>query len=70
MTCHPAYFSLNYDELLLGEGVSEKEFRERYQATAPLRQGNELHSGGKVGGVCEANPERIPPHSQESHEEV
>lgn len=30
MTCHPAYFSLNYDELLLGENVTDEEFWARY----------------------------------------
>jgi len=32
MSCHPAYMALSYDELLLGEEVSDVEFRHRYQA--------------------------------------
>jgi hypothetical protein len=32
MSCHPAYMALSYDELLMGEEVSDTEFRHRYQA--------------------------------------
>lgn len=59
MTCHPAYFSLNYDELLLGEGVSDDEFWRRY-GPAPVGGADPFRARQiKVGGYCESGTERM-----------
>jgi hypothetical protein len=53
VSCHPAYFSLNYDELLLGENVTDDEFWRRY---GPKTVGGEdpfRTRSLKVGGYCE-----------------
>lgn len=58
---HPAYFTLKYDELLLGEEVTDAEFWRRYRPR-PGRKGLGLLSGsGKDGGSIDSgalsNPE-------------
>lgn len=56
MPCHPAYFSLNYDELLLGENYTDEEFRQRYQTPTLRRPNPGMGSRQRTaeGGGCES----------------
>lgn len=59
MSCHPAYFSLNYDELLLGENVTDDEFWRRY-GTATMGGIDPFRARQiKVGGYCESGTARM-----------
>ena len=53
MTCHPAFFTLTYDELLLGENISDEEFWSTYN---PSRLGGTGTRSAHIGGQAQ-NPE-------------
>jgi hypothetical protein len=53
VSCHPAYFSLNYDELLLGENVTDDEFWRRYGPKTVGGIDPFIARQIKVGGYCE-----------------
>ena len=66
MTCHPAFFTLTYDELLLGENVSDEEFWATYN---PSRLGHAGAFAARFGIKAESpepSTERLVGVSQDS----
>jgi len=59
MTCHPAYFTLTYDELLLGENVSNEEFWSTYNPSRLGRAGAFAARFGVKAQSPEPSAERL-----------